>query len=471
MLFNSVTFVIFFVVVYSLYLLLAKRWRAQNLLLLVASYVFYGSWNWRFLLLLGASTVVDFLVVRAIEDSSEERKRKRLLTFIICTNVGVLGVFKYFNFFAGNAAAVLGVLGVHMSWVTLHIVLPVGISFYTFHEISYAVDVYQGRVRAARNLIEYGLFIAFFPLLVAGPIARASHLLPQIRRPRFIHADQVNAAIFLLLWGYFKKVVIADHAGVIADRVFDHYQHYQGLDLAIGVAAFTIQIYGDFSGYSDIARGLAKLMGFELGVNFRLPYFAVSPADFWRRWHISLSTWLRDYLYVPLGGNRGGRLKTYRNLAITMVLGGLWHGAAWNFVLWGCYQGALLVAFRLVEERRGTPNVATMSATSRAGRILGMLVLTMAGWLLFRARSAPQVWYMLMNMGVRSSSETAGLALVLGAVAVPLIVAEFYQHFRRDLLALWNVNVPSRVVLAGSLAAAILVFGLRTSIEFIYFQF
>jgi alginate O-acetyltransferase complex protein AlgI len=465
MLFNSFVFVGFFLLVYSAYLLARRNHRTQNAILLVASYSFYGSWDYRFLLLLAGSTMVDFMLARYIDCAANVRQRKLWLALVVTSNLTVLAVFKYFNFFASNAASLLLALGFKVDPIILNIILPVGISFYTFHEISYAVDVYRRRVPAWNSLVEYALFVAFFPLLVAGPIARASHLLPQLARSRQIRAQQVDAGLFLILWGYFKKVVIADNISVVADQVFNGFEHYRSLDLVIGALAFTVQIYGDFSGYSDIARGLAALMGFEISPNFKLPYFAVSPSDFWKRWHISLSTWLRDYLYVPLGGNRAGELATYRNLAITMFLGGLWHGAAWNFVIWGAFHGAILIAYRLASRS------STLTVLPHGGQVTIMFGLTVMGWVLFRARSAHQAFSMLVGMGIWPSHESLQLGYTLVYYSIPLVAADLAQYRMGDLLALCRLPTVWRGLVYGALLVGICVLGVRVSTEFIYFQF
>ncbi len=306
MLFNSFIFVAFFCIVYSAYAVLKDRYRAQNCLLLTASYLFYGYWDARFLLLLIGSTLIDFWVGLKIEQSKSERSRRIFLIISLASNLSILGFFKYFNFFSETAGRAIALLGLQADPVFLNVILPVGISFYTFQTLSYSIDVYRQKMSAVRNGIDFALFVSFFPQLVAGPIERASTFLPQIQSPRTLRADQINAGLFLILWGYFKKLVVADSLGNVAATVFEEYTSYQGLDIVIGTLAFTLQIYGDFSGYSDIARGLAKLMGFELMINFKLPYFAANPSDFWARWHISLSTWFRDYVYIPLGGNRAG---------------------------------------------------------------------------------------------------------------------------------------------------------------------
>src|SRR5262245_51261306 len=344
MVFNSLHFIWFFVVVYGAYRLLPHR--AQNWLLLAASYYFYAAWDWRFLGLLLGSTIVDYSCALALARTEVPVRRRLLLCLSLGFNLTMLGFFKYFNFFADNLHIVFGALGWNLDFVTLRVLLPVGISFYTFVTMSYVIDVYRREIPPTRDLVDFAVFVAFFPHLVAGPILRASRLLSQIDAPRVITRDQVRDGLWLITWGYFQKIFVADHLAGVVNGVFDPAAHPPGINVLLGTYAFAFQIYGDFAGYSNIARGTSKLMGIELVENFRFPYLVRTPQAFWRNWHISLSTWLRDYLYIPLGGNRGSAWQTNRNLLLTMVLGGLWHGAAWTFVLWGLYHGLLLVAFR-----------------------------------------------------------------------------------------------------------------------------
>ena len=466
MLFNSFLFVGFLVAFFPVYFALARRTRQQNAWLLLASYVFYGNWDLRFLLLLMFSTVVDFLIAKSIANTEAVSGRKRLLLLSLAVNFGVLGFFKYFNFFQDNFAAVLHVFGVGVTPFELKVLLPVGVSFYTFQSIGYIIDVYRGRTAPITNLADYALFVAFFPQLMAGPIERAGHLMPQILGPRRTTSDHVSAGMTLILWGYFKKIVIADNVATIANQVFDGYQGYQGLDLVIGALAFTLQIYGDFSGYSDIARGIAKLMGFDLAVNFRLPYMAGSPSEFWQRWHISLSSWLRDYLYISLGGNRNGEWQTLRNLMLTMLLGGLWHGAAWNFVVWGGYHGALLIAYRVLDR-----SPASSGWFRRTLRVALMFMLVVLGWVFFRAESFAQIEYFLTHLGLRPSKASVELALPLLYCAAPLLLVEGWQHVKGNLLALTKLPIAPRVLAYSLLLVGIALFSVRTPTEFIYFQF
>jgi alginate O-acetyltransferase complex protein AlgI len=470
-LFNSFEFLAFFAVVYAAYLALSRSHRGQNLLLLGASLVFYGWWDWRFLGLMLLSIAVDWTLARAIDASDDATRRKRLLLVSAATQLTILGAFKYFGFFAHSLALALASLGLEVHAPTLSLVLPVGISFYTFQTMSYTIDVYRRAVAPVRRFTDFALFIAFFPQLVAGPIERATHLLPQILRPRTLTWDGVHTGVFLVLVGLFKKVVIADNLALVADEVFNHYTQYQGVDTLVGALAFTFQIYCDFSAYSDIARGSARLLGFDLMVNFRLPYFAVSPADFWRRWHISLSSWLRDYLYIPLGGNRLGEWRTYRNLGLTMLLGGLWHGAAWNFVLWGGFHGLLLVIYRLGEQARAGKPPIHLRGLALPLRVLIMFALTVVGWILFRSHSLDQLWQMLTRIGLTTSPRTLELVQTLLFFTLPLVLAQAIEQWRGDLLVFARLPAPLLGVLYGLLIAAMLVLGVRESMEFIYFRF
>lgn len=473
MLFNSRTFVAFFAIVYPVYLLLGRRRRAQNAWLLAASLVFYGFWDYRFLGLLAVSSGIDFITAQKIHDAESPRRKKALLVFSLVMNLAVLGFFKYANFFADSVTALAGLAGLKVSPLALSVALPVGISFYTFQAMSYCIDVYRGDLEPTRSPLDYALFIAFFPHLVAGPIQRPVVLLPQMTRERRIEWSEVNAGLFLIVWGYLKKVVIGDTMALVANPIFDHWQAHRGLDVVIAAIAFTFQIYADFSGYSDIARGLSKLMGFELLLNFRLPYFAINPTDFWLRWHVSLSTWLRDYLYIPLGGNRGSKAKTYRNLFLTMLLGGLWHGAAWNFVLWGAYHGALLVLYRLLDP--DPEHDDPWSGRYSRGRVLSKMTLmfafTVIGWVIFRAKSASQAFGMLARMGLATTPETARLAGTVAAFVLPLVVVQVVQYRAKDLLVFTRARPWLLGAAYGVMLALLAVFGVRESVEFIYFQF
>ncbi len=344
MLFYSPEFLVFSLALLAL-LGLIHRQAPRKVLLLVSSYIFYMWWNPAFILLIIFSTVVDYLVGRRMAVTDHTGKRRLLLVTSLVANLGLLGTFKYAGFFQENLLAALRLLGTEPGWTSLHIVLPVGISFYTFQTMSYTIDLYRREIGVCRSPLDFALFVAFFPQLVAGPIVRARDFLPQLLEPIKLYVDRKT--LLLILRGLAKKVLIADNIAGFADVVFENPGSYPSTVIWFGTICFTIQVYCDFSGYSDIAIGVARILGFRLPLNFNRPYFASNPNEFWKRWHISLSTWLRDYLYIPLGGNRGGTVKLYRNLMLTMLLGGLWHGANWNYILWGFHHGLLLVGHRL----------------------------------------------------------------------------------------------------------------------------
>ncbi|MCC6515438.1 MAG: MBOAT family protein [Chitinophagales bacterium] len=336
MLFNSISYLVFLPIVFILYwFVFSNKVKTQNLLLLLSSYFFYSCWDWRFLFLLIFSTVLDYYTGIKIQQNSSTNRRKYWFWLSVCTNLGFLGIFKYYNFFIENFIQLFSELGIQIHATTINIILPVGISFYTFHGLSYVIDIYKNRIKAENNFIDYAVFVSFFPLLVAGPIERATHLLPQIKIKRIFEYKYANEGLRQILWGLFKKVVIADQCAQYADIVFSNSNIYSGSTLLLGAFFFTIQIYGDFSGYSDIAIGTAKLFGIDLLKNFSYPYFSRDIAEFWRRWHISLSSWFKDYLYIPLGGSKGGTYVKVRNTFIIFLVSGFWHGANWTFIIWG----------------------------------------------------------------------------------------------------------------------------------------
>ena len=473
MLFNSLHFVWFFLVVYALYRLLPHR--PQNWLLLAASYYFYAAWDWRFLGLLIGSTVVDYTCALLIDRQTDQVRRKRLMWVSILFNLTLLGFFKYFNFFADNLHVLFGTLGWQVDFVTVRVLLPIGISFYTFVTMSYVIDVYRREIPATRNFVDFAVFVAYFPHLVAGPILRATSLLPQIHSPRRITAAQLRDGAWLIAWGYFLKVFVADNLAPLANQVFEPGGSPAGVNVLLGVYAFAFQIYGDFAGYSNIARGTSKLMGIELIENFRFPYLVRSPQEFWRHWHISLSSWLRDYLYIPLGGNRGTPAQTRRNLMVTMVLGGLWHGAAWTFVLWGVYQGALLGVYRTLEGVAGARK--WLLGDSPAARLLGWVVmfhLTCYGWLIFRATSLSQLGSMttaLVTNFALTSADFNGLVVPLALYLTPLLLVHALEARANDVLIVRRLPVGLRYSVYAATAYLIVLFGNFGGADFIYFQF
>lgn len=400
MVFDSLEFVVFFVIVYAIYLVL--RHRAQNLFLLAASYFFYGFWSWKFLLLLLATQIIDFHISKGLDRLTDQQRRRKLMWLSVIVNMGTLGFFKYFNFFTENLQHSLRFFGAEVSDVTLNIVLPVGISFYTIQEMTYIIDVYKRRVQPARRFVDFALFVAFFPQLVAGPIERAQRLMPQVQTPRKIRYDDIMEGCWLFFWGLFKKVFVADRIALLSDSLFADPASATAPLAILGAIAFTIQIYADFSGYSDMAVGLGRLMGFRLMYNFHLPFFAVTPSDFWRRWHISLSQCLRDNLYIPMGGNRYGYGREMLALMATMLIGGLWHGAQWHFVLWGAYCGGLLVIERAI--RLGFGQDALLrpaidaSLRRRLAHIAVMFPLTIIGFVIFRAETVADAGHVIARM-------------------------------------------------------------------------
>ena len=336
MLFNSFTFFVFLPIVFALYwFVLRTKLKAQNALILVASYVFYAWWDWRFLSLILFSTLLDFYLGKALGKSNSKKRSKSLLWTSLLVNLGFLGIFKYFNFFIDSWVEAWGGLGVDLELSTLSIILPVGISFYTFQTLSYTIDVYRKELQPTHSLLNFAAYVAFFPQLVAGPIERATRLLPQFRQARTFSYQVAKSGVYLIIWGLFKKVVIADNCAFFVNQIFDNPDNFSSAELGLGAVLFAFQIYGDFSGYSDIAIGTARLFGFQLMTNFAFPYFSRDIAEFWRRWHISLSTWFRDYLYIPLGGSRVRRSLQVRNVLIIFLVSGFWHGANWTFIIWG----------------------------------------------------------------------------------------------------------------------------------------
>ena len=477
MIFQSIEYLIFLVCVLALYFWLSRKW--QNVLIIVASYVFYGWVHPWYLILIAITTIFDWVCAIGMEDSPTPARRKTFFITSISVNLAILGAFKYFGFFAENLTAVFASIGLMPSPWIIQIALPAGISFFTFQSVSYAVDVYKGKSKACRSLIDYATFVSFFPQLVAGPIERAGHMLPQYAQPRVLRLEGIRTGLVLLLWGLFQKVVIADSAALLADKVFSLGDPSFPI-LWGGVLAFGVQIYADFSGYTDMARGSARLLGIELCKNFDHPYLAQSPGEFWRRWHISLSTWFRDYVYIPLGGSRHGSSATIRNLIITFFLSGLWHGAAWNYVIWGTYHGVLVALWPLLAARVPVLNDKG-AAFGTVLRVVITLVLMLTGWLIFREHSLAMLGHHLtLSPFTASASEwRMGVAMGLEALIYGLPLLLFLPVLERlgalisatnDRLAEW------RWTLLQAAAAAACIYGiasLRCDVgsDFIYFQF
>lgn len=390
MLFNSLDFALFLPIVFLLYWFATKgNYKIQNILLLIASCFFYAFWDWRFLFLLAVSILLIYYPAKWMTAAASIRKKRLWLWTGVVISVGFLGVFKYYNFFVSSFSDLLAGFGVQVNPGSLNVILPVGISFYTFHGLSYIIDLYKGRIEEEKSFINYALFVSFFPLLIAGPIERATHLLPQINKPRTFDYNKAVDGLRQILWGLFKKIVIADNCAVYVNQVFDNYQSQSGSTLLLAAVFFAFQIYGDFSGYSDIALGTARLFGIELLRNFNFPYFSRDIAEFWRRWHISLTTWFRDYIYIPLGGSRGGTWMKIRNTFIIFLVSGFWHGANWTFIAWGAYNALLFLPLILLKQnRKHTDTVAEGRLFPNFKELFEIAVtflLVVIGWVFFRA--------------------------------------------------------------------------------------
>jgi len=445
-------------------------------MLLFASYFFYGTWDYRFLSLIIFSTIVDYYCGIAIYKLKDIKRKKIFLSLSIITNLSILGLFKYYNFFLANLQLLLSDMGLSFNPNLLQIILPVGISFYTFQSMSYTIDIYQRKMNPTNRFLEFALFVAFFPQLVAGPIERAKHLLPQIHNQRKITFDSLIEGLYLIFWGLFLKSFIADNLGVhIVDPIFQSNTTYNGTKVLIALYAFSFQIFCDFAGYSNIARGLAKCMGFNLNINFNLPYFSTNPKIFWQRWHISLSRWLKDYLYIPLGGNKNGTIKTYRNLFITMLLGGLWHGAAWTYLIWGAYHGILLITHRIINLL--FPNIKQLKIDflHKSWTFIKMIVffhLICIGWLIFRSNSLTQAYQMFSSIfnNFEFSLKGIGLKTMVFYLWI-LIPIQVLQYKNNNLLAIFTFKPIIQVFLYLIIFYALMLFGVTEKNEFIYFQF
>lgn len=446
-------------------------------MLLIASYVFYGAWDWRFLALIWISTFIDYACAQRMHSQASPLGRRPFLLISIISNLGILGFFKYCNFFADSFVQLMATLGWNIHPFSLQIILPVGISFYTFQSMSYTIDVYRGEMKAHNNFWDFALFVAFFPQLVAGPIERAKHLLPQVAQPRVVKWEQICEGSYLILWGMFLKVFVADNLAIMVDDAFALNYEPSKEEVLLGTYAFAFQIFGDFAGYSNIARGVSRCLGFDIMNNFHAPYMAANPSEFWRRWHISLSTWLKDYLYIPLGGNRNGKSQTLRNLMLTMVIGGLWHGAAWTFVLWGSYHGALLVVYRITKEwtHRWTNGMGPLKPIGSFFQVIFFFHLVCIGWLIFRAQSLEQLSTFLQILVFEPCTlpTEAVLQVVrkLAFFAGPAIIVQLAQYVRNDILVLYRLPWFLRGIWYYALVMLIIIFGVTEANDFIYFQF
>ncbi len=482
MLFNSLDFAIFLPIVFLLYWFVANRnLKIQNFLIVVASYVFYGWWDWRFLSLILFSTLVDYAVGRRLSVAVEGSKRKILLFTSVFVNLGFLGFFKYYNFFLDNFVSAFSFFGSEINANSLNIILPVGISFYTFQTLSYTIDVYRKKLEPTKDFIAFAAFVSFFPQLVAGPIERATNLLPQFYRKRVFDYSRAVDGSRQILWGLFKKMVIADNSAQIANEIFNNSTDHSGSTLVLGAIFFTFQIYGDFSGYSDIAIGTSRLFGFDLKQNFAFPYFSRDVAEFWRRWHISLSTWFRDYLYIPLGGSRGGTLIKIRNVFIIFIVSGFWHGANWTFIIWGALNALYFLPLLLSNRNRTNLNTVaqgknfpTLKEFYQMGITFG---LTIFAWIFFRAENIEHAISYIS--GISSSSlftipEFTGMmkALMTTALIMPFILIEWLG--REDQYAIEKLGLewrrPWRYIMYYVIFISVILFSGEEQ-QFIYFQF
>lgn len=463
MLFNSTSFLIFFFIFIGLYFTYGRRnITTRNLLIVISSYIFYSFWDWRFTFLLLSSSLIDFKIGCLLQNEKVQSKRKNLLIVSVFCNLGVLFLFKYFNFFSESLNELLINLGASKFFSQAKIILPVGISFYTFQSLGYAIDVYRKKTTCVDKLVPFLAYVSFFPQLVAGPIERSTNLIPQFLSSRKISNEFIYIGFNLIILGLFKKVVIADNLAPLVDMVYGQNIN-TGPIILFATIAFGIQIYCDFSGYSDIARGIAYILGFKLMINFNLPYFSTTPKEFWRRWHISLSSWFRDYVYIPLGGNKIGKSKTMRNLVITMLLAGIWHGAGWNFILWGLWHGLMLSLFSNFEPKN--------FVTKTLGWFLTMIIV-FYGWLLFRCNSIEQIVNFTLNIGANNFpnwfNDYLFTLLLFGLV---FFILQLWKKITSELCPAINLNIFLNSLVVAIKIYLIVLFWDSNGSHFIYFQF
>jgi D-alanyl-lipoteichoic acid acyltransferase DltB (MBOAT superfamily) len=480
MLFNSLDFAIFLPIVFVLYWFVAnKNLKLQNVLIVIASYTFYGWWDYRFLSLILFSTIIDYSIGVKLSNEDNQTKRKVLLWFSILVNLGFLGFFKYYNFFLDNFVTAFSFFGTEITTNSLNIILPVGISFYTFQTLSYTIDVYKRKLKPTKDFIAFSAFVSFFPQLVAGPIERATNLLPQFYKKRTFEYDKAVNGLRQILWGLFKKIVIADNSAQIANEIFNNSGEYSGSTLVLGAIFFTFQIYGDFSGYSDIAIGTSRLFGFNLMQNFAFPYFSRDIAEFWRRWHISLSTWFRDYLYIPLGGSRGGTWFKVRNTFIIFIVSGFWHGANWTFIVWGALNALYFLPLLLLKKNRTHTDTVALGKylpSLREFLQIGMTFsLTVLAWIFFRAENISHALSYLATIFSKSFFTVPDIIGNMSVLTVLIFIFISIEWLgRNDQYAIDKLTLswksPLRYVFYYSIIIAIFWF-LGEEQQFIYFQF
>ncbi len=472
MFFNSFTFLFFFAVVYFLFYILPSRFRW--ILLLISSYIFYMNWEPAYIILILISTFLDYFIGLEMPKSSAKKKWLLLILSLI-TNLGILFFFKYFNFFTENIYILLNSFDFNLNKPTLNVLLPVGISFYTFQTLSYTIDVFKGKMEPEKHLGKFALYVSFFPQLVAGPIERAKSLLPQLQKnDQKINYENFVVGLTQVLHGLFKKVVVADTLAIYVDSVYNNYEAYSGFPLLFATYLFAFQIYCDFSGYSDMAIGCARMLGYKFMDNFKLPYFSKSVTEFWRRWHISLSSWLKDYLYISLGGNRNGNFNTYRNLMITMLLGGLWHGASWNFIFWGFLNGLFLAAERILNIKSWNLNSNWLKKITFSFICFNLICLT---WIYFRAYEFDQANYIVKNIVwsdkfLNFKITDIQILLNIGFAVVCLLLIDFFVMRKNNYLKLFKTkHISGLVAFNIILLVIIILFGVSEGTQFIYFQF
>ncbi len=483
MIFNSLDFALFLPVIFILYWILNTKIKLQNGLVVIASYIFYGWWDWRFLSLIIFSTIVDYTVGLKLGKENNKRIRKLLLWTSIIVNLGFLGYFKYCNFFIDNFSTAFSIFGYNLTGYSLNIILPVGISFYTFQTLSYTIDVYKRKLTPTNDIIAFSAFVSFFPQLVAGPIERATHLLPQFYNKRVFDYNKAVDGMRQMLWGFFKKVVVADNCAEIANQIFDHSSELNGSTLLIGALFFTFQIYGDFSGYSDIAIGTSRLFGFDLMQNFNFPYFSRDIAEFWRRWHISLSTWFRDYLYIPLGGSRGGMKMKIRNTFIIFIVSGFWHGANWTFIIWGALNAIYFLPLLITNKNRTNIEViAKGKVFPSIKEFINVWVtfsLTVFAWIFFRAENVSHAFSYIKGIFNESLFDFPVLDSDLKIIStvfftIILIVVEWINREKKFALEMNYTGIMkyslSRKVVYVTIIFVIFIFSGGEQ-DFIYFQF
>jgi len=476
MLFNSIEFLIFLPVVFLLYWFVFKSLNAQNLLLIVASFVFYGWWDWRFLILLAFASFTDFFVGLWLNNSESPVKRKYIISISICVNLGILAFFKYFNFFADSFVSAFNAAGIHLQARSINIVLPVGISFYTFQTMSYTIDVYRKKMPATKDIIQFFAFVSFFPQLVAGPIERAAHMMPQYAVPRQFEAPKAVDGLRQMLWGFAKKMILADGCANLANGIFADYRHMPASSLVFGALYFSIQIYCDFSGYSDIAIGTAKLFGFELMRNFNYPYLSRDIAEFWRRWHISLSTWFRDYLYIPLGGSKGSSYRRIRNIFIIFIVSGFWHGPNWTFIFWGALNAVYFLPLLLTNKNRSHLDNAghnrLLPSIKDLVNIIATFCLTTFAWIFFRSATIGDAFgyiHRIFSRSIMSHSSFYSSKYLL--LILLLFIVEWAQRNKPHGLCIEGIqNAYMRKAIYYTLFLAIIFLGSARQ-TFIYFQF